>query len=267
MVAARAGRIDGILPLARDREGVAGFATRLSDYNDIVTADDDVAAARRLLHGAARRLGPARLLLTCIRDDSHCAQAIGAPAALAEKRFICPFADVSTGYAAWLGARSRAFREHLRRVRRRADAQGIRIARLDPADTAVDVAEVFLDLHHARFGERSLFVRDAAARAFVQRALPALFAAGDALLFGVWKEDAIVGLNVCMRGADSLGYWNAGFRADAADLSPGTLMLDAALREACALGLAELDLLRGEEAYKAKWCTQRRQIGRLAWPP
>jgi biotin carboxylase/CelD/BcsL family acetyltransferase involved in cellulose biosynthesis len=266
MVAARAGRIDGILPLAVDGDGVAGFATQLADYNDVVAVEGDAAAARRLLHAAASRLGPARLSLTCIRADGPLAQAIGQPATLAEKRFVCPFADVSAGYDAWLASRSRAFREHIRRVRRRADGQGVRVARLDPAATALDVAAAFLDLHQARFGERSLFVRDAAARAFVQCALPALFAAGDALLFGVWKEQELVGLNVCMRGADSLGYWNAGFRAEAANLSPGTLMLDAGLREACVLGLAEFDLLRGEEAYKAKWCTQRRQIGRLAWP-
>jgi CelD/BcsL family acetyltransferase involved in cellulose biosynthesis len=66
-----------------------------------------------------------------------------------------------------------------------------------------------------------------------------------------------------MLGADSLGNWNAGFIADFATYSPGMLMADAAVREACALGLAEFDYLRGLEPYKLRWCSGRREIGRL----
>ncbi len=36
-----------------------------------------------------------------------------------------------------------------------------------------------------------------------------------------------------MLGADNLGNWNAGFLAEYATFSPGMLMADAAVREAC----------------------------------
>jgi CelD/BcsL family acetyltransferase involved in cellulose biosynthesis len=118
-------------------------------------------------------------------------------------------------------------------------------------------------MQRARFGDRSLFLRDPAARAFVTAALPELWREGGAPLFGLWAGNRLIGLNICMRGADSLGNWNAGFLAEFATFSPGMLMADAAVREACALGMAEFDYLRGVETYKLRWCSGQREIGRL----
>lgn len=264
IAAYRDGRLAGLFPLAWDAErGTARFATALSDYNDLVVADGDMAAARRLMAFARARFPG--LELDCVRADADCARAEGGKPRLGEKRFVCPFADLSSGYEAWLASRSPGFRHYLDRVSRRAGRDGIRVERLDPERNGeMDPAALFLNLHCERFGERSLFHRDPAARAFVEGALPLLWREGNALLFGAWAGERPVGLNVCLKGAASLGYWNAGFLAAFAALSPGTLMVHAALREACALRLAEFDFLRGQEAYKKKWCTAQREIGRLA---
>ena len=259
VVARRAGQLVGILPLACDAARAApGFATNLADYNDAVVAQGDLAAARALML-FARRQFPA-LELGCIRPDSDCARAEPA-AVLVEKKFVCPYADLSAGYEAWLASRTSGFRRYLAQVERRAANGGLTAARLEPH---TNVVAQFLAFHRDRFGERSLFARDATARAFVEQALPKLLVQGSALVFALKAGERIVGLNLCMRGADSLGYWNAGFLSDFAAFSPGTLMIHAALREACALGLAELDFLRGAEAYKARWCTGTREIARLA---
>lgn len=255
----RGDRLVGILPLAWDaaRE-TACFATPLADYNDAVVERGDLAAARALMLFARRRF-PTEL--GCVRPDAECRRA-EPTATLIEKTFPCPFADLSAGYDAWLAGRTPSFRSGLAQLERRAMRQGLVTTRLAP-DTP-DVAALFLGFHRDRFGERSLFARDAAARAFIQQALPTLLADDSAVLFALKADDRIVGLNLCMRGSDSLGYWNAGFEPAVAAFSPGTLMIHAALREACARGLAELDFLRGAEPYKARWCTGVRTIGRLA---
>lgn len=259
VTASRAGQLAGILPLARDEAGTARFATPLGDYNDAIVAEGDLAAARALMLFARRNFRA--LELGCVRPDSACVRADPA-AALVEKRFACPFADLSAGYDAWLATRTPGFRRDLAQLERRAVRAGLTAGRLERG--IPDIAARFLGFHRDRFGERSLFVRDAAARAFVGQALPDLLDEGSAILFALKAGGRIVGLNLCMRGADSLGYWNAGFDSAFAALSPGTLMIHAALREACTLGLAELDFLRGAEAYKTRWCTGTREIGRLA---
>jgi CelD/BcsL family acetyltransferase involved in cellulose biosynthesis len=136
--------------------------------------------------------------------------------------------------------------------------------RLDPErDAGIDPAAFFIEMQRDRFGERSLFLRDPATHAFVTAALATLWREGSAPLFGLWAGEELIGVNICMLGADSLGNWNAGFVADFATYSPGMLMANAAVREACALGLAEFDYLRGTETYKRRWCSGEREIGRL----
>ncbi|PHY21105.1 GNAT family N-acetyltransferase [Caulobacter sp. BP25] len=260
VVASRGGQLAGILPLADDASrGSTGFATPLADYNDVIVACGDLATARRLMRFARHRFSA--LEVGCVRRDADGLRA-EPRAVLTEKKFTCPFADLSSGYDAWLASRTPRFRRDLAQLERRAARAGLSAAPLERAPP--DLAARFLDFHQDRFGERSLFARDPTARAFVEQALPRLCQTGVVVPFALRAGDRILGLNLCMRGADNLGYWNAGFDAAFASFSPGALMIHAALREACALGLAELDFLRGAEAYKARWCTGAREIGTLA---
>lgn len=263
IVAHRAGRIAGIFPLVwQPEDETARFATRLSDYNDLIVADGDMAAARRLMIFARRKFP--NLELNCIRMDSNCTLAGVEAPVLVEKKSVCPIADLSGGYEGWFAARSPGFQRELALVIRRAARNGIVARRLDPErDAGVDPAAFFIEMQRARFGERSLFLRDPATQAFVMAALAALWREGSVPLFGLWAGEQLIGLDICMLGADSLGNWNAGFIADFATFSPGMLMANAAVREACALGLAEFDYLRGTETYKSRWCSGQREIGRL----
>ena len=66
-----------------------------------------------------------------------------------------------------------------------------------------------------------------------------------------------------MVGRNSLVGWNAGFLPELAGLSPGRLLLDEAIRQACSEGLAEVDFFLDEEKYKADWKTDVRKVGQL----
>lgn len=263
VVAFRGGRLAGLLPLAWDLERrTARFPTTLSGYDDVVVEAGDVAAARRLVTFARAALP--RLDLARVRADSDCARAEARAPAPGDKRFAVGFADLSAGYEAWHASRSLGFRRHLAAVSRTAARDGLSVGRLDPErEDALDPAALLIDLHRRRLGERSLYQRDPAARAFVESALPALFREGSALLFGVRVGEELVGLSVCMVGADSLAYWDAGYRPGLASYAPAMLMLHAGLREACSLGLAGFDLLRGAGRPSSQWSTGLRDIVRL----
>lgn len=262
LTALRGGELVGVLPLAMDDTGRVGFATDLADYNDVVVAADDGAAARLLLL-SARQLWPG-LVLDNLRHDSALATALPGPGTLYPPLTRCPHATWEGGLVGWYSGLAAGFRSGLLRRLQYAAAAGVAVRRLDPVqDAELDVASLFLELHPQRFGAASLFARDPLAANFVRAALPGLFRQGDVLLFGFWADGRLAGLNICVRGADSLGYWNAAFAADVARFSPGTLMLEAAFRAACKLDLQELDFMRGEEPYKMQWCNASRRIGRL----
>lgn len=258
LTAWRGGDLVGLLPLVQDGAGAVRFATTLSDYNDAVVARGDRAAAHALM-AHAQAWFPS-LELDCVRPDAACRLTTDMP--LTDPVVDCPFADLSGGYDVWRAGRTASFREKLTRSGRRAAAAGLTLGTLTP-DEGPAAADLFLSLHADRFGQRSLFGRFPWAGDFVRMALPGLLADEAAHVVTLRHGGEVVGLCLCMVGADHLGYWNAGFRAAMAPFSPGILMLHAALREAAARGLAEFDLLRGLEAYKDRWATGRRRIGRL----
>ncbi len=125
-------------------------------------------------------------ILTCIRADSNCAMAGDGPPILAEKKFICPITGLSAGYEGWFASRSPVSERELGLVMRRAARNGLVARRLDPErDAAIDPAAFFLDMQRARFGDRSLFLRDPAAQALCHSdAFPALWREGN-VLFGL----------------------------------------------------------------------------------
>ncbi|THF48348.1 GNAT family N-acetyltransferase [Allorhizobium terrae] len=262
VTAYRNNELVGVLALVKDSQ-TCRFATNLSDYNDVVVSANDHATAQGLLLYARHHLSllqPARLELDCIRADAACA----AGAALTAPATICPFADISRGYEKWLETRSKRFQTTLKAAEKRAAAHGLFVEKLTPSRHGhLNLSDLFLALHRERFGAASLFAHTPTAAAFVKAALPRLFHTGDAMVFGLWAQGHLIGLNLCMVGPNSLGYWNAGFKSAFAQFSPGTLMIHAALREAVACGFAEFDYLRGPEAYKMKWATDCRTIGRL----
>ena len=72
-----------------------------------------------------------------------------------------------------------------------------------------------------------------------------------------------IAAGVSFQTADSLLYYNAGVDPEARDLSPGVLMVERYVRRALERGLARMDFLRGDEAYKYEWGAVDEPIRRL----
>ena len=180
----------------------------------------------------------------------------------AEGALRCSYAGLAGGYETYLATRTSKFRNNLCRAWRRAAERGFEIRELEPASFAAnDLPAAFLDLHGRRFPHTCFALPRE--RAFAERALPGLFADRGLRAFAAFDGGRMIAISLCAVGDRSLGLWNGGFLPEVLVCGAGKLLIDAAIRQACAEGLEELDFLRGDEDYKAEWSTHERTIGRL----
>lgn len=266
----RDGRLAGVLPLViHSGENFARFPGELADYNDLIAARGDQEVMTGLLQTALSRCEDG-LRLNCLRADSDllaASRALGLevnPEAFCwgPGATVCPYAQIEHGYADYLAQRSLRTRRELRVSQRRALAAGAQVSELVSTDLPpAQLPRTFLSLHYARF-ERSCF-DGRRERVFVEQVLPRLYAERSLRVFAVRLRDAIVSIGLFAIAPDGLGIWNGGFRADAAPLGVGRLVINAAIEQAAVEGLREFDFLRGAEPYKYLWATHERVIGRL----
>lgn len=272
VLAWRGASLAGVLPLAvkfETREAI--FPNSMSNYNDIIVADGDVATAAGLLERVlSEREQFRRLELKYIRQDSNLAAALRILEGRPELADCClpgpeySYIALPATRAEYVATRSRSFRKATSRAMRKAAANGLVMQELTPANFPPErLPALFLDLNASRFGERSAFRRVAQNASFSTLALPVLFAERRLHPFAIWKDGRILALDLCFRGERSLCAWNGGYPPEAECWSPGRLLLLAGIERACDLGLEEYDLLRGNQEWKGKWANRSRRLGTI----
>lgn len=271
IVAYRGDTLVGILPLVLSNAGtVATFPDAESDYNDLLTARNDVDAMTGLLdHALSARAGYQRLVLSRLRDDSNCLRAAeiltppGDLSKLYSPDTSCPYIRLLSSYDEYLLTRSTSFRTSLRQAQSNAARHNVWVSELQPESFSPNcLVEMFLSLHLGRFvGLSSL--ASPTVQAFVREVIPSLFGERKLRAFALYEAESIIAINLCMVGANSLCAWNGGFTAAAERWSPGKLLISAGIREAIALNMGEYDFLRGDEDYKSRWANDTRYIGQL----
>lgn len=274
VIVARSGNsLVGILPLVLSDAGtVATFPDAESDYNDLVTARDDVAAMTGLLdHALGANAGYQRLVLSQLRDDSNClraAEILIPPGDLSRSYSTdtsCPYIRLLSSYDEYLLTRSKSFRTSLRQAHSNAERHNVWVSELIPESFSPDcLVEMFLSLHLGRFAELSSLASPTT-QEFVREVVPNLFVERRLRAFALYEAESIIAINLCMVGANSLCLWNGGFTSAAERWSPGKLLISAGIREANASNMSEYDLLRGDEDYKLRWANDARHIGQLAF--
>jgi len=157
-------------------------------------------------------------------------------------------------------------RHEIRRKVRRGEAAGVQISASE--DLLADLPE-FIRLHRARWGERGLFTetpKGAEEEAFLRE----LFATAPrdtiTMLMARNEEFGTFAAGLFLRDAGALRYWNAGGDAAARALSPGVLLFVHGLTLAINEGRAQLDFLRGNEAYKYECGAVDAQVMKLEIP-
>jgi CelD/BcsL family acetyltransferase involved in cellulose biosynthesis len=79
----------------------------------------------------------------------------------------------------------------------------------------------------------------------------------------VEQEQRLVAWRLFFRCGDRLWDYLTAYQHTFSSLSPGNLLICAAIDYGFANGLCEFDFLRGEESYKRRWTSQVRQNYRL----
>ena len=185
---------------------------------------------------------------------------------------VSPFVAVGgrsfDDYLTGLGASHRyAFRRRLRGLEREFRVELAMVRTEDERRTAL---ATLVDLHARRWAGRArseafarpplLAFHDEVSRLALERGWLRLYT----LTLDGRPAAALYGF----RYRDVFSYYQAGFDPALAPYSVGLVTLGMVIRDAIGEGVAEIDLLHGEESYKQLWATGARPLRRLElYPP
>jgi CelD/BcsL family acetyltransferase involved in cellulose biosynthesis len=258
LCARAAGRLAGVLPLVRWREGARRVVSPLgAGVSDVFDAVVDPALAHAALAALLARLAAARAGFDRVDLEQlpPGARLLGAAAPRGLRTEVEP-QDARPVLPLPPGTRladvvPAGQRRRLARARRAAE----RVGALTLAVAGPAAMDLLLRLHGERWQARG----EAGVVAEVElqdfhREVAAPMAASGALRLYVLRlgGEPIAALYGFRTGA-RLSCYLQGFAPGAARLSPGVLLLGAVLEEALREGVAVADFLRGREPYKYDW--------------
>ena len=279
LAAYRGAQLEGLWPLARIRRGayrvLVPVGAGRSDWLDVLTT----AADREAVFGAfAAHLLAARgeWDLIELRDVLENSPSLAAFDALAraqplhvrrELRTAAPQLTLGGSWEQFLATKRAKFRTNIKYYRRVAEKTHpqFRLARHEwnPAERVVDqLAEVELRSWKAREG--NLKISSELGREFYHRFMSYFAKRGELDLWRADGSDKLLAFLVNFRFGGKIYHYNTCFDEAAGPISPGMLMHAEAIQDAFALGLSEYDFLSGDEPYKERWCSGRRDILHLA---
>jgi CelD/BcsL family acetyltransferase involved in cellulose biosynthesis len=258
-------RLAGGLALERDtRLGMArlrfmGAGPLCPDHLDVVAApgrepDVLVALARWLARPGSRLID-----LDGVPAGSRLAEAL--PGRVwAEVTDVAPWSPLPADPARYEPGLTSRFRNTLRRSRARLARQGAH-HRVIPADECGRALETLRRLHHQRWGDSSSF-------------LPSFDRFAAAAAEGVRRREVVLHELATGSGPVAVEVWfelagRASFYQSGRDVTDprwrgaGTVLRAAVIERACRLGFSEVDLLRGDDAYKRDWAPLARPLSRL----
>ena len=251
-------RLVALLPLYETEAGHACLVggADVSDYVDLIALrgrEEDAWAALLQARAASDEVWdlhavPAASPTVTALPELARAVGLSAVATLEER---CPVLDLPPSWEAYLASLPGKHRHELARKLRRFDREASdgRVSSASrPAEIEARLGD-FLDLHRrSRVGKERFM--DARMEVFFRR-VTSLLAERDGVR--LWFLDLASGplaAFLCLEWDGVVGLYNSGFHPAHAALSPGLVLLAAAIRDAIERGKRRFDFLRGEERYK-----------------
>lgn len=271
----RDGGLSGVLPLVVAPGGTVRLlrfagARRGDWFTPACSADDEVAMASEcgeLLQRERSRWG----LLRLDRIDSGSAwpQALWAAAAggriapaRPRRRDVLPFIRFDDdGYEGYLAGRSRNFRSQLGRRRRKLEREHGLTFRMTTAPERLDAdLDTFFRLHEERWSARGGSSWDAEdVKRFHRRFAAAALARGWLRLWTAEADGAAAAAWYGWRIGGRYCYALSGLSRRFEPLALGTVLLAHTIEQAAAEGVTVYDLMWGDEGYKRRFETGRRE--------
>lgn len=135
-------------------------------------------------------------------------------------------------------------------------------------EEALKFLQIFVDLHESRWKNRGLpgAFRLPKTRAFHELWVQNAVQRGQLCLSVLFDHEQPIGALYAMAAGDSTFFYQSGFAPEAKSLSPGTVLVANAIRNAIEQGHRTFDFLRGAEPYKLRWQPQETRTNlRFAW--
>jgi CelD/BcsL family acetyltransferase involved in cellulose biosynthesis len=249
----------GLMPLVRTRgpwRTVRPMGVGPSDYLHPITRNDYEERVSALLVQTLRESRDVDLVdLHQVRETRGLAAV--SPGTRVDQA-TCLVVDLPDTYDAYLATLGKSLRYDVRKLDKSLFKEGRAKIRVCGPDDVREGLEVLFDLHRKRWKERHL------PGAFLGKGIAfhhewAQLAVREGWLrLGVLELDgAPIGAIYAMAVGETAYYYQAGFDPAQGAVSPGTLLVAHAIREAIDEGRRHFDFMRGDEGYKRRWKPQR----------
>jgi CelD/BcsL family acetyltransferase involved in cellulose biosynthesis len=196
----------------------------------------------------AEGLHPGSLLIKALPGRIRCEPLAGAP-----------WTPLSGDADAYLAARPRNFRRNLRKARTRMEAEGV-THRISRGSSVAQSLETLRRLHAIQWAGRSRF-------------LPAFDRFAAACRLGAERDEVavhdlhigetVIAIMVSFEVAGRVSLYQSARLTESRWRDATVVLLAAIITDACDRGFAEVDLLRGDEAYKSNFAHEQRELLRL----
>ncbi len=180
----------------------------------------------------------------------------------------CPVVPLAAGATVLGDVVPAGFAKKIAQARRHAAGSGrLRLERADggPVEQALAIFSDVVRLHTAAWHARGKpgVLADGSVRAFHDNVIRRAHPLGLLDLYRLRLDDRTTAAYYGFRDARRAYYYLSGFDPAFSALSPGTLVVAAALEAALGRGASAFDFLRGREAYKYRWGARDEPTGLL----
>ncbi|MDN4174392.1 GNAT family N-acetyltransferase [Nocardioides sp. SOB77] len=230
----------------------AGHGVPCPDHVDLVAVPGHEEAVAEAFARWFARPGARVLDLAGAPERSLAAHALGVAATTMD---VAPYEPLDGGF---LASRSASFRRNVRRTETRLARAGVRQWTAAPA-TVEDALDAFEALHRDRPDRAPLLAQ-------MPRLRPALVeavACGEARVDVLEVGGRSAAVSVAFVVAGRVALYQLARSTDREHDGAGTALLVRVVEQAAAEGCHEVDLLRGEEAYKAGFASRQRVLTRV----
>jgi CelD/BcsL family acetyltransferase involved in cellulose biosynthesis len=280
------GELRGLLPLYRTRSAWGGRVLRAlgdgtvcTDHVSVLADENDAPAIAlqigRWLVGQSRsqRDGWEHLDLDGMVGGDTAAQGLleglrggGARCLLTSDMGLWRL-KTSASYDDYLGRLSKSHRKKLRRHQNRLEEDAaLHLRVIDRAEDVAPRLDELIALHQRRWNAQGLpgSFADPRTVAFIHQAARTFFERDQLRLRLLHRGDRLVAGDLQFQGRDGFLYcYSTAMDPEQGELEPGHLLNIDMLREAHTTAVAGIDLLRGDEPYKARLQAQPRPLIRL----
>jgi CelD/BcsL family acetyltransferase involved in cellulose biosynthesis len=258
------GRLLGGLALEEGRRlglpclRMMGAGPLCPDHLDLLATPGQQDAVVRAVREWLRRPGARLMSLEGIHAGSRLIAAVPGHVRR-EPLAVAPWAPLPADAGTYLAARPAGFRKTLRRASARMTAAGT-THRINRGRSAVRSLSSLRQLHQAQWGDRSRFLP-----AFDRFAAACHLAAGfdEVSVHELAVGETVIAIMVTFEVAGRVSLYQSARLTDFRWRDATTVLLAAIITDACNRGFAEVDFLRGDEAYKNNFAPERRELLRL----